>query len=254
MKARVTVWSPDSQGELTTPPQMFEDKLRFVVSQVLEENGLTSSEFCLFIQVCLSTTHWIGRRLYSPIYSLDSLDDTVLKLWRSFCVGRGVGGLLFRCSPMEAKQTWERVRDIYVAAWAQRGADVRIVRERLDGLEVAYAPRRVIQMERRESARVRAMMVADARARLKERREEMRERVAMRREDLRREIALVSDRLGRLAALWARELETVRRRQEMVRARDLRRALHVQRERRWRWLRRQDLTMEEILRGWSSDK
>eukprot|EP00927_Polykrikos_kofoidii_P085338 TRINITY_DN9260_c0_g1_i1.p1 TRINITY_DN9260_c0_g1~~TRINITY_DN9260_c0_g1_i1.p1 ORF type:complete len:646 (-),score=81.52 TRINITY_DN9260_c0_g1_i1:81-2018(-) len=281
IKARMTIWSPDSHGELKTPQRMFEDELRSAIPEVLEENGINKEQFHFTIRAYVPTKYWIGRPLMSPTYTQKSL-DTALHFWRCFREARGErsvggGGMLARYSPAEAAQIWGRVREVYLEAWAQRGANVCLLCEKLDALEAANAQscRRKVERwegirmqreERSQRAMVRALILATSRAR----QQEKRERVAMRKEDkLRqhwREVPVL-DRIGRLLSLWVRELEKIQKRKARFHAREFAaarqrsaaarhsaekarlRASHVQREQRWRWLRRQDLTMEEILRG-----
>eukprot|EP00927_Polykrikos_kofoidii_P018254 TRINITY_DN18425_c0_g1_i1.p1 TRINITY_DN18425_c0_g1~~TRINITY_DN18425_c0_g1_i1.p1 ORF type:complete len:334 (+),score=54.58 TRINITY_DN18425_c0_g1_i1:136-1137(+) len=275
IKARVRIWSSASHGELTSPPRTFEDKLRSAIPEVLEENGVESSQFGLYIRVSVPANYWIGRRLLSPIYTLDSL-DAVLNLWRKFREARGELGvgranLRYCCSPEEATHIWERLRDVYSAAWVQRGTDVRLVNEKLSALEATTAQHRRNHVKHWQNARAdrekQLDRAAERRVRFanaRRRREEKRERVAMRREDLRRQSAPVIVQLDRLASSWAGELQKIKKQEANFRARVSRRAaaacqrekqarLRALHERRWRWLRRKDLTMEEILRGWPSD-
>eukprot|EP00927_Polykrikos_kofoidii_P020588 TRINITY_DN19804_c2_g1_i1.p1 TRINITY_DN19804_c2_g1~~TRINITY_DN19804_c2_g1_i1.p1 ORF type:complete len:770 (-),score=88.28 TRINITY_DN19804_c2_g1_i1:183-2492(-) len=290
IKTRALFLSSDLQIESLAFPRAFEEKLGAAILDVLKENGLTWSNFGFDLHVSVPAYHWVGRALSSPVYTMTDL-KTGLNMWRRFREARGqygVGGagLLFRCSPGEATQIWQRVRELYSAIWAQRGWDADVVLTKLDAMEAEFAHRRWRQLERWERTRmdreerfqrviIRVAVCADAHAR----RVERFERVAMRKEDQlswnrkrERQHLSVRSRLSRLASVWLRELKKVERNQEAMQARDARRSaiarhreeqarlvrhsrlMQVQSERRWRWMHRKDLTMEQILRGWPSDQ
>lgn len=263
----------------------FEDRLRAAIPQILDEHRLSPEEFGFDMHVSVPTYHWVGRCLHSPYYSIKDV-DLAMEAWRAFRDARGqygVGGagLLYRCSPVEAGLIWEQVVRVYIDVWAKRGVEVAVSQKKLHAFEASSLQHRCRQRElwertqlEREERLQRSLSHAQILERARQRRAERRERTRMRREDYSKrrrtpEQRSLRDlrRLEALVARWSRRLRAAEsraslrlRREEAQRSRDALRAAATQRRQvqarrarrdaRWRWMRRQDLTTEELLRGW----